>query len=596
MIQNNSHQTPAIFAMLRRLWRFVSFRRRMQFSALLALILLASVFEIFSIGALLPFLSALISPNRIFDHPQAKFFIDFLGIRTPDGLLFPLTLLFVVLSLVAAGMRLLMLWANTRITFAAGADLSIHIYRNTLYQPYLTHIARNSSEVISGITSKSNSLIYNAILPILTIITSGVMMVMILGALVAVNPEVSLLAFGGFASIYLLVIFIVKKRLQSDSRLIAKESTSIVKALQEGLGGIRDVLIDGTQEQYCKIYRSADVPLRRAQGNGVVIAYAPRLLVEGLGMSLIAILAYWLTAGANGSLVNAIPTLGVLALGAQRILPVLQQGYASWVSLQGGARSVQDALDLLDQPVLNSGAAEQHLVSFKNTIEMQDVGFRYTELGANVLQNINILISKGERIGIMGTTGSGKSTLLDVIMGLLYPTQGNLKVDGKIINQTNCRAWQTHIVHVPQAIFLADCSVEENIAFGVPYEEIDHERVRVAARKAQIDDVIESMPQQYKTAVGERGVRLSGGQRQRIGIARALYKKSDVIVFDEATSALDNETEKAVMEAIDNIGAETTILMIAHRLSTLQRCTRIIELQGGEIKRSGTYAEIVAAR
>lgn len=596
MIQNNSHQTPAIFAMLRRLWRFVSFRRRMQFSALLALILLASAFEIFSIGALLPFLSALISPNHIFDHPQAKFFIDFLDIRTPDDLLFPLTLLFVVLSLVAAGMRLLMLWANTRITFAAGADLSIHIYRNTLYQPYSTHIARNSSEVISGITSKSNSLIYNAILPVLTVITSGVMMTMILGALVAVNPEVSLLAFGGFASIYLLVIFIVKKKLQSDSRLIAKESTSIVKALQEGLGGIRDVLIDGTQEQYCKIYRSADVPLRRAQGNSVVIAYAPRLLVEGLGMSLIAMLAYWLTTGANGGLVNAIPTLGVLALGAQRILPVLQQGYASWVSLQGGARSVQDALDLLDQPVLNSGAAEQHLVSFKNTIEMQDVGFRYTELGANVLQNINILISKGERIGIMGTTGSGKSTLLDVIMGLLYPTQGNLKVDGKIINQANCRAWQTHIAHVPQAIFLADCSIEENIAFGVPYSEIDHERVRIAARKAQIDDVIESMPQQYKTAVGERGVRLSGGQRQRIGIARALYKKSDVIVFDEATSALDNETEKAVMEAIDNIGSETTVLMIAHRLSTLQRCTRIIELQGGEIKRSGTYAEIVATR
>lgn len=595
MIKSNVSQTPDTLGMLYRLWRYVSFRRRIQFAALIALIILTSILEVFSIGALLPFLSALISPERIFEHPKAQLIIQILDLKTPGELLLPLTLIFVVLSILAAGMRLLMLWANTRITFATGADLSILIYRNTLYQSYSTHISRNSSEVISGITTKSNSLIYSAILPIITIMTSSVMMVMILSALVIVNPEVSVLAFGGFALIYLFVVFVVKKRLQADSHLIAKESTGIVKALQEGLGGIRDVLIDGTQEQYCRIYRNADVSLRRAQGNNALIAYAPRLLVEGLGMSLIALLAYWLSIGPNGGLITSIPTLGVLALGAQRILPIFQQGYASWVALQGGARSVQDALDLIEQPVLNHVDADHSPVAFNQTIELSGMGFRYGTSEGNVLLGIDLAIKKGERVGLIGTTGSGKSTLLDIVMGLLFPTQGNLTVDGKIIDQKNCRAWQKHIAHVPQSIFLADCSVEENIAFGVPYEEIDRDRVRIAARGAQIEEVIESLPKKYKTSVGERGVRLSGGQRQRIGIARALYKKADVIVFDEATSALDNETEKAVMEAIDNIGPEVTVLIIAHRLSTLRQCNRIVELQNGQIRRCGTYAEIVAA-
>ena len=224
---------------------------------------------------------------------------------------------------------------------------------------------------------------------------------------------------------------------------------------------------------------------------------------------------------------------------------------------------------------------------------MNQLGFRYSLQTPYVLQQLDLTIPKGSRVGFIGTTGSGKSTLLDIVMGLLQPTDGSLEIDGQVVTPVNNHAWQAHIAHVPQAIFLADSSVEENIAFGVPKEKIDHQRVRDAAQQAQIADSIETWPMQYQTFVGERGIRLSGGQRQRIGIARALYKKADVIIFDEATSALDNETEQAVMQAIEGLSQDLTLLIIAHRLTTLKNCTQIVELGDGGIQRAGSYQNIV---
>jgi len=225
---------------------------------------------------------------------------------------------------------------------------------------------------------------------------------------------------------------------------------------------------------------------------------------------------------------------------------------------------------------------------------LKQLSFRYSDHTPWVLRNLNFSIARGSRVGFVGTTGSGKSTLLDIVMGLLQPTDGTLSIDGVPVVTANHRGWQAHIAHVPQAIFLADTTIEENIAFGVPMEQIDHERVRDAARNAQIAEVIESWPQKYKTIVGERGIRLSGGQRQRIGIARALYKQADVIIFDEATSSLDNETELAVMQAIENLSTDLTILIIAHRLTTLKNCTQVIELGDGGIRRIGNYKDMLA--
>lgn len=588
-----TQNTQSITQLLRRLWRHISPRRRGQFAFLLVLMVFASFAEILSIGAVLPFLGVLTAPSRVFELPIAQPFIQALGLNTPDQLLLPLTIVFGLAALMAGAMRLLLLWASTRISFATGADISIDIYRRTLYQPYAVHVARNSSEVINGISSKANSVIYGVIGPAMALISSGVMLCAILIALLSVSPFIALVAFGGFGVIYASIIRITRKRVLINSQRMAHESSNVIKSLQEGLGGIRDVLIDGSQDAYCQIYRNADLPVRHAQGGNVFISQSPRYGMEALGMSLIAALAYSLAKQPDG-IASAIPILGAFALGAQRLLPALQLVYGSWVNIRGSQASLQDALDLLDQPLPDyAGQPAPRPLPFSQNICLNQISFRYSLEAPWVLNKINLVIAKGSRIGFIGTTGSGKSTLLDIIMGLLQATQGTLEIDGQSITIENQRAWQAHIAHVPQAIFLADSSIEENIAFGIPRDMIDHERVKQAARQAQIADIIESWPKQYQTFVGERGIRLSGGQRQRIGIARALYKRADVIIFDEATSALDNETELAVMQAIEGLSKDLTILIIAHRLTTLKNCTHVVELGNGGILRSGTYQEIV---
>jgi ATP-binding cassette subfamily B protein len=565
----------------------------MQFGILFLLMIFASLAEVVSIGAVLPFLGILTDPEWVFDYQLAQPIIQVLGLTESKQLLLPLTIAFAFAALFSGVMRLMLLWAQTRISHAIGADFSISIYRRTLYQPYAVHVARNSSEVIAGITGKANGLVHYVVLPALTILSSVLMLVTILVTLVAIEPMVAFAAFAGFGTIYALVIFAVKNSLTREGRRMNREQNQVIKALQEGLGGIRDVLIDGAQPVYCKIYRDADLPLRRAQANIQIIGISPRFGIEALGMVLIALLAYSLASRPAG-IASGIPILGALALGAQRLLPILQQAYGSWVAMSGGRASLSDALNLLEQPLPKyANAALSAPIHFQRDIALNRIEFSYPPNGPRVLQELDLNISKGSRIGFIGSTGSGKTTLLDIIMGLLQPTQGSLAIDGVIITEKNHRDWQTHIAHVPQTIFLADTTIAENIAFGVSSDRIDLDRVRQAAQKAQIAETIESWNNQYDTLVGERGVRLSGGQRQRIGIARALYKHADVIVLDEATSALDTDTEQAVMHAIESLGSELTVLIVAHRLTTLRNCNQIVELSDGRINRVGSYTDIV---
>ena len=559
---------------------------------LLVLMLLTSLSEVVGIGAVLPFLGVLTSPEYIFELPAAQPVIQALNLTEPPQLLLPFTIAFAVAVLISGAMRLLLLWASAKLSLATGADLSISVYRRTLYQPYAVHCARNSSEVITGITTKVGTAIV-IISDVIKIISAGVILTAILIAMLAVNPVVALVAFSGFGLIYWAIIRLTRSRLLINSQTTARESTCVIKSLQEGLGGIRDVLIDGLQATYCQIYRNADLPLRRVEANNQFVSGSPRFAMEPLGIILIIALAYSLAQQAEG-FSKAIPILGTIAMGAQRLLPAMQQAYAAWSSIRASHAPLQDALDLLDQPLpdyANQPAAQP--LPFKHNISLKQLGFRYNTQMPYVIKQLNLTIAKGSRVGFIGITGSGKSTLLDIVMSLLQPTDGRLEIDGQAVTPDNHRAWQTHIAHVPQAIFLADSSIEENIAFGVPKGQIDHERVRQASQQAQIADSIKSWPEQYQTFIGERGIRLSGGQRQRIGIARALYKQANVIIFDEATSALDNKTEQAVMQAIEGLSKDLTLLIIAHRLTTLKNCTQIVELAEGGIKRTGSYQDIV---
>ena len=580
---------------LKKLFNHLSSRRKKQYLMLLILIFVASLVEVVSVGAVLPFLGVLTAPEQVYQHPLMQPLIQTLELSKPSQLVLPLTLLFIIAAVLAGSIRLLLLYIITRLTYATGADLGFKIYNLTLYQEYAIHVSRNSSEVINGILNKSSTVISSVIMPVVQFISATILIISIMAALLVIDTIVALSVFIGIGLLYLGIIRYSGKQLKENSKIIADKSTQLVKSLQEGLGGIRDVLIDNSQEFYSQLYRSADLPLRRASGNNAFIGGGPRFVLEAVGMTLIAVIAY-IMSQKEGGIATAIPILGALALGAQRLLPALQQAYASFSSIRGVEASLKDVLDFLEQPLpeyVNQSSPAP--ISFEREIKLTNLSFRYIKETPLVLENINLSIVKGERIGFMGVTGSGKSTLLDIIMGLLPPTDGKLTIDQKPINSQNQRAWQAHIAHVPQNIYLSDSTIEENIAFGIPIEKIDHQRVKKAAKQAQIADMIADLKDGYQTLVGERGVRLSGGQRQRINIARALYKKADVLIFDEATSALDSSTEQEVMKAIEGLGGQLTILIIAHRLTTLKGCDRILQFDKDNLLHEGSYQDMVNA-
>jgi ATP-binding cassette, subfamily B, bacterial PglK len=585
--------TENLSTLLVRLWHHLSRRRQHQFLLLMGLMLVSAFAEVVSLGAVLPFLGILIAPDKVFSYPIVADLALVWGITSADQLVLPLTVAFTAAALIAGAIRILLLWVSTRLAYATGADLSIDVYRRTLYQPYRVHLARNSSEVINGIINKVSGMTFGVMMSSLTLVSSTVLLVAIMLALISIDPMVASVTAVGFGASYASITWLARHRLKRNSQRIAYEQTQVVKALQEGLGGIRDVLLDGTQPVYCDIYRQADHPLRQAQGSTVFIGGSPRPIMEALGMVLIAALAYALSRQVGG-IATALPVLGALALGAQRLLPAMQQIYASWAIITGSHASLVDTIELLDQPLpaeLLQPAPAPLLL--QDTIRFDAVRFRYTSDGPWVLDGFNLAIPKGARVGFVGSTGSGKSTTLDLLMGLLTPTEGELLLDGEPVKGSRLRAWQRTIAHVPQSIYLADTTLAENIAFGVPRDTIDLNRVRQAARQAQIADFIESRPGGYNVYVGERGIRLSGGQRQRIGIARALYKQASVLVFDEATSALDNATEQSVMDAIEGLSRDLTILLIAHRLTTVRRCDIVVQLEHGRVVAQGTYEHLI---
>ena len=580
-------------SLIRRLWIHITQRRKYQFGLLSGLMLISSFMEIISLGAVIPFIGILIAPVKIFEHPIIQDMSYFLGINSPEQLVLPLTVTFAAAAIAAGIMRTILLWASTRLSYANGSDLSIEVYRRSLYQPYEVHASRNSSEVLSAMTDKANSVVGSVLLQTITLINSTVLLILITLSLFIINPLVALISLIGFGISYVLITCLLRKRIQRNGQLISEEQSRVIKIIQEGLGGIRDVILNGSQQVYCESYRKADHALRSAQGNNVFMSGSPRYVMEAVGIVLITILAYSLSKKVGG-VASALPILGALALGAQRLLPAIQNIFSSWASILGSKRALADIVNLLDQPVDKKliGLSSDPL-KFNNLINFNDIRFRYSGDSSWVLDGINLTIPKGARYGFIGRTGSGKSTLLDLLMGLLKPTEGEILIDGKRISGDLLRAWQKRIAHVPQSIYLTDTTMAENIAFSVPPKDIDLKRVHKAAKQAQISEYIESNPKGYDALVGERGIKLSGGQLQRIGIARALYKQPSILVFDEATSALDTETEHSVMDAIEGLNRSLTILIITHRLTTLQKCDTIVELKNGRVSAKGTYEQMI---
>ncbi len=561
----------------------------MQLVLLLCLMLVGALAEVISLGAIVPFLSLLAEPVQSLQQPMVAQVVATLRLSDTENIRWQFTLLFAIATVASGVVRFVLTYAISKLTFSIGHELGAEVYRRTLYQTYEAHVGLNSSAIIGGI-NKVDVVVF-VVFSLLSTVSSILIVLFIIAALLLIDPLVATAALLGFGSFYATVSVFTSKRLVHNSKVINLAHNTRLQSMQEGIGGIRDVLLDHTQPVFARRFNQIDWPLRQAQASNNIIGPSPRFAVEALGMVLIALIGYYMTAS-GGGIAAAIPTLGALALGAQRLMPLLQQTYQGWVSVSGNRQVLFDVVALLHQVVERETQFQVSPLPFDKEIRLEKLSFRYQPQLPLVLHQLDLTIPKGARVGFIGTTGSGKSTIMDLLMGLLQPSKGQILVDNTPLKGTARLAWQRNVSHVPQAIFLADASFAENIAFGVNAEQIDLERVRQAAQRAQIAQFIESTSDGYSGKVGERGVLLSGGQRQRIGIARALYKQAKVLVFDEATSALDSETEAAVMQAIGNLGRELTVVLIAHRLTTLQGCDIIYRLDQGSVVSAGGYDEL----
>ena len=581
---------------LKGLWKHISYLRRRQFGLVIFIAILASFAEVVSLGAVLPFVGVLTQPDEILAYPLVSEIARCLNINSGSELVLPLTLSFALAALIAGFLRLLLLWVTLNLGNKTGADLSIEVYRRTLYQPYETHIQRSSSEIISGITQKVG-VATSVLISIVTVVTSLLLFVSILVALIAVDPLIAFFSAISFGAAYGFIAWLSRKKLFKNSSIMAYQQSRVVKALQEGLGAIRDVLLDGTQNVYVDFYGKAVVRLRRAGAENGFISQAPRFAMETLGLVLISFFVLMLS-DRPGGIAGGIPILAAIALGAQRLLPLMQMIYGNWALIAGSKVGLIDVLNLLEQS-MPSYAAEEKLKSLelKKDVCLENIYYSYGDDSTLVLKNLTYTVKKGSRVGIIGDTGSGKSTTLDLLMGLLEPNEGQLKVDGvPLVSDKQRSSWQRSVAHVPQSIFLSDASIAENIAFGIEPDKIDFQKVRSSAKRAQIDEFIESRPEGYHAFVGERGVRLSGGQRQRIGIARALYHNPQVLILDEATSALDEYTEQAVMDAVNKLSKNITIILIAHRLNTVKDCDIIFKFHKGKVISQGKFNDVVKSK
>jgi ATP-binding cassette subfamily B protein len=550
----------------RTLYAFMSPQRRRHLWVTAALVILGAGAEMLMIAAVVPFLAVVSETESRWD----------LSPGAATGLL-------VGAAVIAGTVRLVLARVSQQFVMSLGHELGTAIFSGMLRRPYSYYSTHESSELVSGL-EKVQTIVYRVLLPAVQGSIAAVIAACIIVLLFFLDPVAAAVSAFCATTIYLAVSLYARRRLQHNSVVLAETSTARTKAVQEGLGGIRDILLERSQPVFEEDFRKLDERYRKAEALNLWTSIAPRYVVETAGICLIGALALVMSTRPGG-LEEALPTLAALTLGAQRLLPLLQMTYLSWSQSVGNLGSLLDVLSLLGAPEPEDSDPTRPAkpIPFMTAITFDDVGFAYPR-GDVALSGLNLEIAKGSRVGIVGTTGSGKSTLVDLLLGLLEPTSGEIRVDGERLHAGNRAGWQLHIAHVPQVIHLASDSIAANIAFGMA--DIDHERVREAARQAQVDDFIESLPEGYATKVGERGARLSGGQRQRLGIARALYKRADVLIFDEATGALDRRTEEAVLESISALGRGMTVIMVAHRESALADCDTIVQLQGGRVTAS----------
>lgn len=567
---------------------------KIKLSIIFILMFFSALIEMVGIGSILPFITILSNPESIHTNELLRFLYQFLHFSSVSSFIVFLGLAFVFFILLSNVSKALITYVAKKFTFLRVHQFTVKLLTNYLYAPYDFFIAHNSSELLRNIQKEAYNIIVNVLTPFMDIVSRGLICILLIILLIFVNPIIAFLSAILLIVSYSTVYILIRKTIENlgKERLFLEEKGN--KVLLESLEGIKDIKIVGKENYYISLFSLFNKRFALNYSLHEVLIDLPKYIIETLIFGLMVLFAtfYFLLVKDFSTILQ---TFTLFALAGYRLMPSIQSVFRGIASLNYFTSSVDTLKEHFRMPIcLPASENEETKLRLRQEIRLNNISFRYATAGETLFQNINLTIPAHSTIGIAGRTGSGKSTLVDIIIGLLQPQEGTILIDDTPLSENNMRSWRRNIGYVPQFIFLSDDTVRHNIAFGFSDTEIDNGAVERAAKMAHIHDfIINELPQGYDTIIGERGVRLSGGQRQRLGIARALYHEPEILIFDEATSALDTITERTILEAIEELQRSKTIIIIAHRLTTIEKCDRIYLLEKGRILAEGTYEELV---
>ena len=574
-------------------------RRLLMLQSLMVLMAFAEIGGVSAIGT---FMAVVADPHILERSNVIAKIYQLSGVGTRGEFIYLVGVVALVVLVLTAMISMLTVWRAALFSARVGQEMADRLYRYYMHQPWLFHSWGSSAELTKRVASDAYVVSSQVIYPLMQINTKVILTFFMIVGLTLLNPLVILMALVIFGCGYAILYKIVRRRLMANGKKISEIATRRYKLMSEGFGGIKDVLLLGRQAVFVNRFESSGDTLSTSLSTNDALAMAPKYFMDMVAFCSVIVLFLYLTKNYEGNLASVLPMLALYALGGFKVLPAFQQIYHAVATVKGSSYAF-DAIkeDLKSSLVFDSEAdaaakgadAAKPIHALTQSITLRDITFTYPGKLQPALQSLSLEIPANKSVGFVGATGSGKSTLVDLVIGLLSPDKGEILIDGVPLTPGNVRAWQNKIGLVSQSIFLSDASIRENVAFGIPLENIDTDRVLEALARAHLDAFIAELPAGVETRVGERGVQLSGGQRQRVGIARSLYHNPEILVFDEATSALDGITEKSIMEAIHDFSGKKTIILIAHRFTTIQQCDVIYFIDKGRVVDQGTYQELM---
>lgn len=582
-----------MFKLITDVVALLSAKQRLEFIRLQILVLFMTLFEVIGVISISPFMAIISDPSLIETQSVLKLLYDFSATTTEEDFIFFLGSLALIALTVSSLVSIYTVWHMAMFANRVGTDIGQRLYNYYMSESWLFHTENNSAHLIKKISIESSRLTSTILIPLMQL-NARIVLVFIMSSMIfLLNPTVAIAALIIFGLAYLFLFKVVRKRLNVNSEEISKANEERFILMSEGFGGVKDVLLLGRQTDFIKRFHNSGKRLARALGSNQGLVETPRYFMELITFSALISLILYLYSGDSKSVSDILPLISIYALAGFKMLPAFQQMYRSVGQIKGNMAAFHSIKDEVKKSNEHVPANKNEHLSCNAKIELRSVYFSYPNKKKNIISNLDLLIPIRKTVGIVGPSGGGKSTVIDLLMGLIDPKEGGLWVDDKQLTKGFIRAWQNTIGYVPQSIFLSDRTFIENIAFGVPIEEINLVEIERSVKLAHLSSLIKELPEGLGTVIGERGIQLSGGQRQRIGIARALYHNPEVLIFDEATSALDGLTEKAIMDAIHDFSGKKTIVMIAHRLKTVQKCDIIFYMVDGKVIDKGTFIELV---